>query len=45
MLPALGEMARQGAKLPEEINSRLAARVALGIDAGQQLHQQLGGIR
>ena len=44
VLPALGEMARQGTKLPEEINGRLAARVALGLDTVQQLHQQLGGI-
>lgn len=44
VLPALGEMARQGTKLPEEIGGRLAARVALGLDVVQQLHQQLGGI-
>src|SRR3954464_15410803 len=44
VLPALGEMARQGTKLPEEINGRLAARVAMAIDTVQQLHQQLGGI-
>lgn len=44
VMPALGELARQGNKLPEEINGRLAARVALAFDTVQQLHQQLGGI-
>jgi hypothetical protein len=42
MLSALPRMARDGGKLPESINGKLAARVALGYDALAQLHQQLG---
>ena len=44
VLPALGQMARQGGKLPEQIDGRLAARVAMSFDVVQQLHQQLGVI-
>jgi hypothetical protein len=44
LLPALGQMARQGSKLPDQIDGRLAARVALSFDVVQQLHQQLGGV-
>lgn len=42
MLAALPRVARQGGKLPETINGKLAARVALGYDALANLHQQLG---
>jgi hypothetical protein len=42
MLSALPRMARDGGKMPESINGKLAARVALGYDALAQLHQQLG---
>jgi len=44
MLSALPRMARDGGKLPESINGKLAARVALGYDALAQLHQQLGRV-
>lgn len=44
MLSALPRMAREGGKLPESINGKLAARVALGYDALAQLHQQLGKV-
>ena len=44
MLAALPRMAREGGKLPETINGKLAARVALGFDALAQLHQQLGKV-
>lgn len=44
MLSALPRMAREGGKLPESINGKLAARVALGYDALAQLHQQLGRV-
>ena len=44
VLPTLGQMARQGSKLPEQIEGRLAARLALSLDVVQQSHQQLGGV-
>ena len=44
MLAALPRMAREGGKMPESINGKLAARVALGYDALAQLHQQLGRV-
>jgi hypothetical protein len=44
MLAALPRVARSGGKLPESINGRLAARVALGYDALAGLHQQLGSV-
>ena len=44
VLPALGQVARQGGKMPEQINGRLAARLALSFDVVQQLHQQLGNV-
>jgi len=42
MLAALPRMMREGGKLPETLNGKLAARVALGYDVLAQLHQQLG---
>jgi hypothetical protein len=44
MLAALPRVAREGGKLPETINGKLAARVALGYDAVAGLHQQLGSV-
>ena len=41
MLSALPRVARQGGKLPESINGKLAVRVAMGFDALQGLKQQI----
>jgi hypothetical protein len=35
-------VAKEGGKLPESINGRLATRVALSYDTLANLHQQLG---
>jgi hypothetical protein len=42
MLTALPRVAKQGGKLPESVNGRLAVRVAMGYDSLAGLHQQLG---
>jgi hypothetical protein len=42
MLAALPRVAKEGGKLPEHINGRLATRVALSYDTLASLHQQLG---
>jgi hypothetical protein len=42
MLTALPRVAKQGGKLPESVNGKLAVRVALGYDAMAALHQQMG---
>src|SRR5262245_32030856 len=44
MLTALPRVAKQGGKLPERIDGRLAVRVALGVEALASLHQQVGRI-
>ena len=44
LLAALPNMALAGGKMPERIDGRLAVRVAIGFDAVQSLHQQLGRI-
>jgi hypothetical protein len=41
VLSALPRMVQEGAKLPDNINCKLAARVALGYDALNNLQQQL----
>jgi hypothetical protein len=41
VLSALPQMVREGNKLPETINGRLSVRVAMGLDAMANLHQQL----
>lgn len=41
VLSALPRLVQEGAKLPDNINCKLAARVALGYDAMSNLHQQL----
>jgi hypothetical protein len=44
LLAALPNLALAGGKMPERIDGRLAVRVAIGFDAVQSLHQQLGRI-
>ena len=44
MLAALPRVAKQGGKLPERLNGKLAVRVAMGYDAMVNLHQQLGRV-
>jgi hypothetical protein len=41
MLSALPRVAKQGGKLPESLNGRLAVRVAMGPDALRGLKQQI----
>lgn len=41
LLAALPRVAKQGGKLPESVNGRLAVRVALGYDALHNLKQQI----
>lgn len=43
-MAALSNMARAGKKVPERVNGRLAARVALSYEALATLHQQMGGV-
>ena len=42
MLNALPQVAKQGGKLPQSLNGKLAVRVAMGYDSLAGLHQQLG---
>lgn len=44
MLAALPRVAKQGGKLPERLNGKLAVRVAMGYDAAANLQQQLGRV-
>ena len=44
LLAALPRVAREGGKLPERLNGRLAVRVAMGYDALAGLHQQIGQV-
>jgi hypothetical protein len=44
LLTALPRVARQGGKLPESLNGKLAVRVAMGYDGLANLHQQLGRV-
>jgi hypothetical protein len=44
MLSALPRVAKQGGKLPETLNGKLAVRVALGYEAMASMHQQLGRV-
>lgn len=43
-LAALSRLARGDKKMPERLNGRLAARVALSYGALAALHRQLGGV-
>jgi hypothetical protein len=44
MLAALPRLAKEGGKMPERLNGKLAVRVAMGYDALANLHQQLGKV-
>ena len=44
MLSALPRMVQQGTKLPENINCKLAVRVAMGYEALSNLQQQLAQV-
>jgi hypothetical protein len=44
VLPALNAAVGKGQKPPEQINARLAVRVALGVDTLAQLQQQIGSV-
>jgi len=44
LLQAIPRMAKQGGKLPESVNGKLAVRVAMGYDGVAGLHQQLGRV-
>jgi hypothetical protein len=41
-LSALSRLAQTGRKIPENLNGKLAVRVAIGFDSVAALHQQLG---
>ena len=43
-LSALSRLAQSGGKIPENLNGKLAVRVALGYDTLSALHQQLGQV-
>lgn len=43
-MAALTRMARAGKQVPERLNGRLAARVAISHEALATLHQQIGGV-
>ena len=43
-IAALPRVAKQGGKLPERLDGKLAVRVALGYDALDHLHQQIGQV-
>jgi hypothetical protein len=43
-LNAISQLSRSGKKIPERLNGRLGARVALPYDALANLHQQLGRV-
>jgi hypothetical protein len=43
-LSALSRLAQSGGKIPENLNGKLATRVALGFDTAAALHQQLGQV-
>lgn len=44
VLSALPQMVREGTKLPDALNGRLSVRVAMGLDAMANLHQQLSRV-
>jgi hypothetical protein len=43
-LGAISQMAQAGRKVPERLNGRLAARVALSYDALANLQRQIGAL-
>ena len=44
LLNAIPRVAKQGGKLPQSVNGKLAVRVAMGYDTLAALHQQAGRI-
>ena len=44
LLAAIPRVAKQGGKLPESVNGKLAVRVAMGYDGLAGLHQQIGRV-
>jgi hypothetical protein len=44
MLNALPRVAKEGGKLPESLNGKLAVRVAIGFEGVAAMHQQLGQV-
>ena len=44
LLAAIPRVAKQGGKLPEAVNGKLAVRVAMGYDGLAGLHQQIGQV-
>jgi len=44
LLAAIPRVAKQGGKLPESVNGKLAVRVAIGHDGLAGLHQQIGRV-
>lgn len=44
LMAAIPRVAKQGGKLPQQVNGRLAVRVAMGYDGLAGLHQQIGRI-
>jgi hypothetical protein len=43
-IAALSGMAKAGKKVPERMNGRLSARIALSYDVLANLHRQIGGV-
>jgi len=44
LLAAIPRVAKQGGKLPQSVNGKLAVRVAMGYDRLAGLHQQIGRV-
>lgn len=44
LLAAIPRVAKQGGKLPQSVNGKLAVRVAMGYDGLAGLHQQIGRV-
>jgi hypothetical protein len=44
LLAAIPRVAKEGGKLPQSVNGKLAVRVAMGYDGLAGLHQQLGRV-
>ncbi len=44
VLAALPQLIKDGGKMPDSINGRLSVRVAMGLDAMANLHQQLSRV-
>ena len=45
LLAALPRVAKEGGKLPQSVNGKLAVRVAMGYDGLAGLHQQIGRVK